>query len=104
MHLGAAATPPPRQHGTAALNATRSLVAAFAILMTAGAAYAADAPAGAASCSGCHAGNASVNTPVPPLMGRAAADTAGAMGEFKSGKRAGTIMDRIAKGFTDEEI
>ena len=23
---------------------------------------------------------------------------------FKSGKRAGTIMDRIAKGFSDEEI
>jgi cytochrome c553 len=25
------------------------------------------------------------------------------MTEFKSGKCAGTIMDRIAKGFTDEE-
>ena len=24
--------------------------------------------------------------------------------EFKSGKRGGTIMDRIAKGFSDEEI
>jgi cytochrome c553 len=24
--------------------------------------------------------------------------------EYKSGKRPGTIMDRIAKGFSDEEI
>jgi cytochrome c553 len=27
-----------------------------------------------------------------------------AMQEFRSGKRAATVMDRIAKGFTDEEI
>jgi sulfide dehydrogenase cytochrome subunit len=86
------------------MNATRSSLAAFAILMMAGTAFAAEAPAGAASCSGCHANNARVDTPVPPLLGRPATDTAGAMGEFKSGKRAGTIMDRIAKGFTDEEI
>ena len=26
------------------------------------------------------------------------------MQEFRSGQRAGTVMDRIAKGFTDEEI
>ena len=27
-----------------------------------------------------------------------------AMQEFRSGQRTGTVMDRIAKGFTDEEI
>ena len=27
-----------------------------------------------------------------------------AMQEFRSGQRAGTVMDRIAKGFTDDEI
>jgi cytochrome c553 len=27
-----------------------------------------------------------------------------AMQDFRSGKRAGTVMDRIAKGFTDDEI
>ena len=26
------------------------------------------------------------------------------MQEFRSGQRAGTVMDRIAKGFTDDEI
>ena len=29
---------------------------------------------------------------------------ADAMIDYKSGKRSGTIMDRIAKGFSDEEI
>jgi cytochrome c553 len=44
-----------------------------------------------------------VQTPVPPLNGRPAADTASQMAAFKSGERKGTIMDRIAKGFTEEE-
>jgi cytochrome subunit of sulfide dehydrogenase len=85
------------------MNATRASVAALAVLLMAFPAFAADVPAGAASCSGCHASTTRVETAVPPLNGRAAADITGAMIEFKSGKRAGTIMDRIAKGFTDEE-
>ena len=82
---------------------TRFTVAALAVLLGTGAALA-DGPAGAASCSGCHAASASVQTPVPPLKGRSQADIADAMIEYKSGKRPGTIMDRIAKGFSDEEI
>jgi cytochrome c553 len=85
------------------MNATRASVAALAVLLTAGPAIAADVPAGAASCSGCHASTTRVETAVPPLNGRPAADIATAMAEFKSGKRAGTIMDRIAKGYSDEE-
>jgi cytochrome c553 len=27
-----------------------------------------------------------------------------AMQDFRSGQRSGTVMDRIAKGFTDDEI
>ncbi len=86
------------------MNATRASVAAMAALMMTGAASAADAPAGAVACSGCHAANASVNTPVPRLVGKPAADTAAAMIAFKAGQRSGTIMDRIAKGFSDAEI
>ena len=37
------------------------------------------------------------------LKGRPAADIASQMAEFKTGKRPGTIMDRIAKGFSEEE-
>ena len=82
---------------------TRLTVAALAVLLGAGTAFA-EGPAGAASCSGCHAANAKVETTVPPLKGRAANDITEAMTEFKSGKRPGTIMERIAKGFSDEEI
>ena len=66
--------------------------------------FAREAPAGAASCSGCHASSTRVETPVPPLNGRPAADIASQMIAFKAGQRPGTIMDRIAKGFSDDEI
>jgi sulfide dehydrogenase cytochrome subunit len=85
------------------MQATRVSVAVLAVILTAGTAIAAEAPAGAASCSGCHAGNPRAGTPVPPLAGRPAAEIAAAMAEFKTGKRPGTIMDRIAKGFSEEE-
>src|SRR2546423_6830056 len=74
------------------------------VLASATTASTAEIPAGAASCSGCHAANPRVETPVPPLAGRPAADITSQMIAFKSGQRPGTIMDRIAKGFSDEEI
>jgi len=81
------------------------LTAAVAIVLaSAGVALAADAPAGAAACSGCHASSPRVETPVPPLLGRPAADIASQMIAFKAGQRPGTIMDRIAKGFSEDEI
>jgi sulfide dehydrogenase cytochrome subunit len=82
----------------------RLFVAPAIILLMLSTASAADVPLGAASCSGCHAANPRVDTPVPPLSGRPAADISAAMTEYKSGARKGTIMDRIAKGFSDEEI
>ncbi len=85
------------------MNATRIIVAAAVVLASLGSAHTADAPSGAASCSGCHAANSSTQTPVPPLNGRPAADIVSQMAAFKSGERKGTIMDRIAKGFSDEE-
>src|ERR1044072_9451986 len=85
------------------MNATRLFVAAAAILVSAGGAYPADGAPRAALCSGRHAASPNVQTPVPPLNGRPAADTVSQMAAFKSGERKGTIMDRIAKGFSDEE-
>jgi cytochrome c553 len=64
---------------------------------------AADEPAGAASCSGCHAVRSGVQSPVPPLNGRNAAEIVSAMMEFRSGARPSTVMDRIAKGYSPEE-
>ena len=87
------------------MTVTRLTVALAFVLSMSGIALAAEAPAR----RGCRAraatrANARVETPVPPLKGRSAADITAAMIEYKSGKRAGTIMDRIAKGFSDEEI
>jgi cytochrome c553 len=78
---------------------------AFAFLLAACVPVAAQplAPAGAAACSGCHAVTTSAGAAVPPIHGRAVDDIVGAMVDFRAGKRNPTVMDRIAKGFTDEE-
>jgi cytochrome c553 len=61
-------------------------------------------PAGASSCSGCHAAGAKVDTAVPRLSGRSAAEIVTQMQAFKSRQKPSTVMDRIAKGFTDAEV
>jgi cytochrome subunit of sulfide dehydrogenase len=69
-----------------------------------GGAMAADAPPGASSCSGCHPASQSVDTPVKRLIGLKSEDIVAAVKAFRSGEKPATIMDRIAKGFTDDEI
>ena len=64
----------------------------------------AEPPAGAAACSGCHPSSTRVTSPVPRLAGMDRAAVVKAMQDFRSGARPATVMDRIAKGFTDEEI
>ena len=64
----------------------------------------ADAPPGALSCSGCHATSSSVKTDVPHLIGREPATIVSAMQGFRAGTTPATVMDRIAKGFGDDEI
>ena len=83
------------------MKATRLFAAVFALLATD--VLAADQPPGAAACTGCHAINARTNTSVPRIQGRSAADIVAAMMAFKSGSRASTVMDRIAKGFNENE-
>ena len=58
------------------------------------------APPGATSCSGCHAGAAAG---LPSLQGQSAQMIEEAMAGFRSGAREATLMNRIAKGFTEEE-
>ena len=65
---------------------------------------AAEAPPGASSCSGCHAANEAVETPVPRLAGLPTPRIAEAMQAFRAGQRPGTIMPRLARGFSDDEI
>jgi cytochrome c553 len=66
-------------------------------------AQAAEQPPGAAACSGCHPAGQGVETPAPRLNGRSAAEISAAMASFRTGARPATVMDRIAKGFTEPE-
>ena len=90
------------------MNAIRIVTAAvFASTLTApalAAGAATDAPPGALSCSGCHPAARSVDTAVPRLVGRNPADIVAAMQAFKSGQKPSSVMDRIAKGFSDDEV
>ncbi len=73
--------------------------AALAVLLC-GPAWAAPPP-GAASCSGCHS---PVSAPIPPIAGRDAAEIVTAMEAFRAGTRPATLMNRLVKGFTPEEV
>ncbi len=61
------------------------------------------APPGAASCLGCHPATAK-DSPVPTLAKLPARQIVTALQAYRSGTRPATVMDRIAKGFSDEEI
>jgi cytochrome c553 len=77
--------------------AAAAVVAGYQPLLAAG-----DPPSGAASCSGCHS-PAATNSAIPRLYGRDAADIEKAMAGFRDGSLPATVMNRIAKGYTDEE-
>jgi len=82
----------------------RTLAAAIGIAAIAAAVASAEPPIGATSCSGCHPASSRVTSPVPRLAGVDQAAIVRALQEFRLGQRPATVMDRIAKGFTDEEI
>jgi len=87
------------------MRAGRLLAAiAIAVACSSTALPAAPPPPGASSCSGCHATRAAVDTAVPRLAGRKAADIVAQMQAFKTGERPSTVMGRIAKGFTPAEV
>ncbi len=64
----------------------------------------AQAPLAAQGCVGCHGPNGAGQVPVPALTGRPAAETEALMLAFRANERPGTIMGRIARGYTDAEI
>ena len=63
----------------------------------------AEPPAGAASCSGCHSPGATGTSSISRLYGRDAGDIVTAMAGFRDGSLPATVMNRIAKGFSDDE-
>ena len=89
------------------MNAARLVTAAALVFIFIHRAWAAgpeDAPPGASSCSGCHPTGRSTDIKVPRLIGRDPADIVAAMQAFKSGQRASIAMERIAKGFSEDEV
>lgn len=56
------------------------------------------------TCVGCHGNGGVSKGAAPSIAGLSAEQMTQAMQDYKSGKRPGTIMDRIAKGYSDEEI
>lgn len=82
-------------------GSVRMLVAAMLIIVPALALG--GSPPGASSCLGCHA-VAADDGPVQSLSTLTAEQIVTAMQAFRSGARPATVMDRVAKGFSDEEI
>jgi cytochrome c553 len=56
-----------------------------------------------ASCSGCHAKNLP-NNDFPQIYGRPATEIREAMLAYRSDELSGTVMNRIAKGYSETEI
>ncbi|MDT8386701.1 MAG: cytochrome c [Thiogranum sp.] len=57
-----------------------------------------------ASCAGCHGTDGASPAAVPNIAGKSAEFIENTMLDFRSGKRPGTVMNRHASGYTDEEI
>ncbi len=87
------------------MAAIRILLAAAIVLVLDVPAHAASsAPPGASSCSGCHPASGGVDTPVPRLAGRNAAEIVQQMQAFRKGEQNPTVMHRFANGFSDAEV
>ena len=59
-------------------------------------------PPGALVCSGCHA--ATADPGFPPIAGRAAAELEAELLAYRAGTRPATVMDRLTRGFSPDEL
>jgi len=58
----------------------------------------------AATCAACHGTDGRSRGDIPSLAGRDKVELVRAMREFREGRRASTIMQQLAKGYSDGEI
>lgn len=58
----------------------------------------------AATCASCHGTNGHARGEMKPLSGLSAAKIITLVADFKSGAQPATVMQQIAKGYTDEQI
>lgn len=78
----------------------RRAIVAIAATLLAAAGPPTAGPPGAASCTGCHAQGAGIGV----LQGRPADDIVAQMEAFRSGARPATLMNRIVRGFSLDEV
>ena len=57
-----------------------------------------------ANCFNCHGTNGRGHSAIPPLAGLSKPYIIEQINAFKSGTRSATVMQQLAKGYTDEEI
>lgn len=62
------------------------------------------APLVVQACAGCHGQNGTGSGAVPAIAGRSRPDLVETLTAFRANQRPGTIMGRIARGYTDDEI
>lgn len=62
------------------------------------------APLAAQGCLGCHGPGGAGQPPIVGIAGRPAAETEALLKAFRANERPGTIMGRIARGYSDAEI
>ncbi|MBD0275615.1 MAG: c-type cytochrome [Acetobacteraceae bacterium] len=86
------------------MRSLRHAVVLAALVLAPAAARAAASPPGASSCGGCHAEAGRPDAAVPSIRGRPASEIAAAMRAYAAGERPATVMDRIAKGFSEDEV
>jgi len=88
------------------MHRTASLITAALLLGSVTCAQAAT-PSGQTiglTCLACHGDAGQGSGAIPPLAGRPADTLYQALIAFKTGKRPATVMDRHAKGYSDEEL
>lgn len=55
-------------------------------------------------CAGCHGTDGKSKGGMPSIAGKTARFISSALRDFRDGKRTSTVMQRIAKGYTDAQI
>lgn len=58
----------------------------------------------AGSCAACHGPDGDSPGAIPPLRGKSAQFIEMALREYKTGTSSATVMGRLARGYSDEEI
>ncbi len=87
------------------MNPKSTLLAAAALALVSSLAGAADAGRDiAADCASCHGTDGRSHGAIPALAGRDKAAIVQQVRDFRDGRRPSTVMQQLAKGYTDAQI